>query len=198
MATEKTHVYIYQSIDAYRRGRFHPPPWSGGLLQTAGGTKTVVVFEPVDTGVVAHELTHLYFHSYFDEKSASPPPWLDEGLAVMMQEQALSLLDPRLKGPVLGSTAPLAAFLKSRPGQDAPAAWVNGWYRQAESLAWFLKRGRIEASFPEFCGRLRDGEDVETSLRDVYGDQDLAAFEAGWQRWRPTKAPGMLKGFGDR
>ena len=198
MATEKTNIYIYQSVDSYRLGRFHPAPWSGGMLQTAEGSKTLVVFEPVDTGIVAHELTHLYFHAYFDEKKASPPSWLDEGLAAMLQSQALSLLDPREKGPILGTTAPLASFLKSRPGQDAPAAWVNGWYAQAQSVAWFLKRGHIDSGFPDFCGKLRDGESVESALHEVYGYQDLAAFEAAWQKWRPTKAPGQLKGSGDR
>jgi hypothetical protein len=198
MATVKTHVYIYSSADSYRRGRFHPPAWSGGLLQTAGGEKALAIYEPVDTGIVAHELTHLYFHSYFDEKNISPPAWLDEGLASMLQDQALSLPDPRMKGPVLSATAPLTAFVATRPGQDAPAGWVGGWYRQAQSVAWFVKRGHIEASFTDFCAKLRDGQDVETALRQTYGYDNLAAFDADWQKWRPTKRVGELKGLGDQ
>jgi hypothetical protein len=199
MATEKTHIYIYKDADSYHRGKFNPPAWSGGLLQTADGQKTLAVFEPVDTGIVAHELTHLYFHSYFDEKNAPPPPsWLDEGLASMMQYQGLSRPDPRLKGPILAGTIPLAQFVRTRPAQDAPAVWVGGWYQEAQSVAWFLKRGHIDSSFTDFCGKLRDGQDVEIALRQVYGYDDLAAFDADWQKWRPTKPVGMLKGIGDR
>jgi len=198
MAAEKTHVYVYQDADSYHRGRFNPPPWSGGLLQTSGGERALAVFQPLDTGIVAHELTHLYFHSYFDEKGASPPPWLDEGLASMLGEQALSLPDPRMKGPVLGRAAPLARFLDSRPGQDAPAAWVGAWYRQAQSVAWFVKRGHVDSGFPDFCAALRAGESVESALHRIYGYQDLAAFDEAWRNWRPTAPVGALKGLNDR
>jgi hypothetical protein len=198
MAAEKTHIYLYKDPDSYLRGRFHPPPWSGGLLQTSDGVKTLAIFEPVDTGIVAHELTHLYFHSYFDEKQASPPAWLDEGLASMLQEQGLSQPDPLRKGPVLSAVAPLKDLMLARPGADAPAGWVGGWYRQSQSVVWYLKRGRNEASFVNFCAHLRDGEDAESALREAYGDDDVSVLDAAWQKWRPTKRAGELKGIGDQ
>jgi hypothetical protein len=198
MTREKTNIYIYKDPATYRAGRFHPPAWSGGLLQTSGPERALAVYEPLDTGIVAHELTHLYFHAFFDEKKTAPPAWLDEGLASMLQAQALSLPDPRDKGPILRGSIPLTDFVRSRPGNDAPSAWVGGWYAEAQSVTWYLKRGRIEASFADFCGKLRDGADVQTALRESYGFDDLAAFDGGWQNWRPTKAPGMLKGIGDR
>lgn len=194
----KTHVYVYKDVDSYRRGRFHPPSWSGGLMRSSGAEKELAVFAPLDEKVVAHELTHLYFHSYFGEKGAVPPAWLDEGLASMFGDQALSLPDPRLRGPILPATVPLALFVESRPAEDAPEEWVGAWYRQAQSVAWFLKRGRIESGFAGFCAKLRDGRDVESALREAYGDVSLAAFEAEWQRWRPTKPAGALKGLGDQ
>jgi hypothetical protein len=192
MTTEKTNVYIYQDVDAYRRGRFHPPAWSGGLMSPS--EKALAVFEPIDTGVIAHELTHLYFHTFFDDQKAPPPPWLDEGLASMLQAQGLGALDPRLKGPVLSATMPLELFLKTRPGADSPGGWVNGWYQESQSLVWFLKRGHIESSFVDFCGKLRDGKDAETALRESYGYADVAAFDADWQKWRPRKAVGQFNG----
>jgi len=198
MATEKTHIYIYKDSDSYHRGRFNPPPWSGGLLHVSETEKAVVIFEPVDGTVVAHELTHLYFHAYFDEKKSSPPAWLDEGLACMLQNEAVSRPDPRSKGPVLGSALPLEAFLKTRPGADAPADWVGAWYLQAQSVVWFIKRGHIEGSFAVFCGKVRDGEDTETALREVYGYADLAAFEDAWRKWRPKNTLGLPVGLEGR
>jgi hypothetical protein len=167
-------------------------------MQTSGGEKSLASYEPVDTGIVAHELTHLYFHTYFDEKGVSPPLWLDEGLATMLQAQALSKPDPRDKGPILSSTMPLTDFVRARPGNDSPSAWVGGWYAEAQSVVWFVKRGHIEASFLDFCSRLRDGQDAAAALQATYGYADLAAFDADWQKWRPNRPIGALKGIGDR
>lgn len=197
MATAKTDVYIYKDIDSYRRGKFRPPAWSGGLM-ASGSEKALAIFEPLDPSVTAHELTHLYFHAYFKEKKASPPPWLDEGLAGMLGDQGLSLPDPRLKGPILRAEIPVSRLLKSRPGQDAPSVWVGIWYQEAQSAVWFLKRGHIPSSFTDFCSSLRDGKDPELALREVYGYQDVAAFERDWKDWRPTKPVDQLKGLEDR
>jgi hypothetical protein len=191
MTQKKISVYVYGGRDSFLKGRFHPPPWSGGLLSDSDGEKVLAVYEPVDPAVAAHELTHLYFHTFFDEKRASPPVWLDEGLATMLQSEALTLPDPRDKGPVLPAPLPLSAFLRTGPARDAPSARVSLWYRQAHSLVRFIKRAHIEDSFAQFCGRLRDGEDLESVLRGVYGYPDLAAFERAWLSWRPRKAAGL-------
>ncbi len=195
MADRKTDVFLYEDHAHYLAGRFHPPAWSGGLLTTQDGEPALAVFEPLDTSIVAHELTHLYFHSYFGE--VQPPSWLNEGLAGMLQGEALALPDSREKGPVLAAVAPLAAFFESRPGRDMPSAWVSSWYRQAHSVVRFLKRGHIEMKFADFCALLKEGAQVEDALKKVYEYDDLAAFEAAWHKWRPKKAMGLPSGLGD-
>ncbi len=195
MTGEKTQVYLYKDPASYARGRFHPPAWSGGLFALEGSERSLAVYEPLDTDIVAHELTHLYFHSYFEEQGAQPPAWLDEGLAKALEHDALGRPDPRYAGPVIRAPAPLAAFLASRPAADAPQAWVGAWYAQAESLVWFLLKGHVEASFADFCGRLRGGDGVELALRETYGYADLAAFEKAWLAWKPKAAPGAFVGL---
>ena len=197
MTQTKIHIYIYRSHESYLAGRFKPPSWSGGLLSESQGQKVLAIFEPVDTAATAHELTHLYFHTYFDEKQARPPLWLDEGLAGMLQEEALTLPDPREKGPVLPAPLPLTVFLRTRPAGDTPGAWVTLWYQQAHSLVRFIKRAHIEGNFAEFSRKLRDGEDLESVLRGVYGYPDLGAFEKAWTKWRPKKAKGLPLGLED-
>ena len=162
------------------------------------GEKVLAIFEPVETAVIAHELTHLYFHAFFDEKSARAPKWLDEGLAGMLQDAALTRPDPRDKGPVLSTVIPMSTFMAWRPTQDDPGAAVTLWYRQAHSVVRFIKHGHIDGVFTAFCGKLRDGVDVETALREVYGYRDLTAFEQAWLKWRPKKAVGALLGQEDR
>ena len=149
----------------------------------------------METAVAAHELTHLYLASFFGARRSRLPPWLDEGLAGMLQDEALRLPDPRDKGPVLPATIPLDKFLTMRPGPDSPQTWVAAWYLQAHSIVRFIKRGHIEASFPDFCAALRDGQDVKTALRKVYDYPDLAAFEAAWLKWRPKRAMGLPVGL---
>jgi hypothetical protein len=198
MTGTKIDVYLYADRDSFLKGRFHPPSWSGGLMSDADGEKSLAIYAPMDAAVTAHELTHLYFHTYFDERSASPPPWLDEGLAVMLQNEALSMPDPGDKGPVLGAAIPMNVFLQSRPGQDTPSAAVSLWYQQAHSVVRFLRRAHIESAFTSFCAKLRDGEDAATALREVYGYEDAAAFEADWQKWRPKKSRGLPLGLGEQ
>jgi hypothetical protein len=152
----------------------------------------------MDASTTAHELTHLYFHTFFDEKPTAPPPWLDEGLAVMLQDDALTRPDPREKGPVLPAPIPMAAFLRSRPAADAPGARVTLWYQQAHSVVRFLRQAHVDSLFTDFCRRLRDGAEPEAALRDVYGYPDLNAFEADWLRWRPKKAKGLPLGLGEQ
>jgi hypothetical protein len=198
MTQEKIQVYLYAGRESFLKGRFHPPPWSGGLMSSSPGEKALAIYEPMDGAVTAHELTHLYFHAFFDENSTQPPSWLDEGLAVMLQDDALTMPDPREKGPVLPAPIPMKAFLKSRPAQDTPSARVTAWYQQSHSVVRFLKRAHVESLFAEFCRKLRDGADVETALRDVYSYPDLDAFEQAWLKWRPRKAKGQIVGLGDQ
>ncbi|HEX4048149.1 MAG TPA: hypothetical protein VH309_09965 [Elusimicrobiota bacterium] len=198
MTREKVQVYLYGGRDSFLKGRFDPPAWSGGLMIDSGGDKLLAVYEPLDAAVTAHELTHLYFHAFFDETGARPPAWLDEGLAMMLQDDALSMPDPRDRGPVLLSPIPMKSFLRERPAGDAPASHVGAWYRQADSVVRFLKSAHVGSLFPDFCGKIRDGDDAETSLRDVYGYADLDAFEAAWLKWRPTKEKGLPLGLGDQ
>lgn len=198
MTQRKVSVYLYSDRSHFLQGRFHPPHWSGGLLTEEGGSLVLAVYEPVEETTLAHELTHLYFHSYFDERGAHPPPWLDEGLASMLQGVALTMPDPRDKGAVLPRPVGVKDLMSSRPGQDTPSGWVNLWYQQSASVVRFLKRAHIDGQFPVFCEKLRDGATVEAALREVYGYQDVDAFEKAWLKWRPLKGVGQPIGLEGR
>src|SRR4051812_4201333 len=73
MTQTKINIYLYSSRESFLKGRFAPPPWSGGLMSDSQGAKSLALYEPLDQSVTAHELTHLYFHSFFDGKPAGPP-----------------------------------------------------------------------------------------------------------------------------
>ena len=116
----------------------------------------------------------------------------------MLQDDAMTMPDPREKGPVILAPMPMKTFVKSRPGQDTPSGRVSLWYQQAGSVVRFIKRGHIEGLFTGFCENIRDGADLETALRDVYGYSNLDAFEQAWLKWRPKSAKGMPVGLGEQ
>ena len=73
MTQTKVQIFLYSSRESFLKGRFSPPPWSGGLMSDSHGEKILAIYEPMDTATTAHELTHLYFHTFFDGKTARPP-----------------------------------------------------------------------------------------------------------------------------
>lgn len=197
MADERIKVYLYNDRDAYLAGMFAPAPWSGGLARVSAKEKSLALYEPLETATAAHELAHLYLHAYFAGGKRPPPPWLDEGLAGLLQDTALSVPDSRDKGPLIPSPLPLKDLVSSRPARDDSEGRVGLWYRQAQSLVLFLKRSLPETKFVSLCAKLKEGEALEKALRSAYDYEDLAALEAAWLKWRPKKAPGLPSGLED-
>jgi hypothetical protein len=198
MTQTKVSVYVYSTRESFLRGRFHPPAWSGGLLAEEGGENVLAVYEPVDAVTAAHELTHLYFHSYFAETKNSAAAWLDEGLAGMLQGAALTLPDPRERGAIIPQPLSFKTLFSTRPGQHTPGNWVTLWYFQSASVVRFLKRGHIEGQFAPFCAKIRAGETLEAALLENYGYNDLTAFENAWLAWKPKKGVGQVLGLDSR
>jgi hypothetical protein len=190
MSSENVHVYLYSSRMTYAAGRFHPPPWSGGISvypTFPGEPKNLAVFEPVDYPILAHELTHLYFDYSFVQKSRLPPRWLNEGLATMIQGDAM--------GGKLPAAPPMdmGQFLYYIPGNDDPINFVSQWYLQAESVVRFLKRTFPSMYFTRFCKALADGTSSPAALEKFYGFQDAAALQDAWLKWRANPAQAARK-----
>lgn len=197
MSEERIKVYLYRDRDSYAAGMFSPPPWSGGLARVSANEKALALHEPLETATAAHELSHLYLHAYFAGGKRPPPPWLDEGLAGLLQDTALVMPDARAKGPPIPRPLPLKELVSTRPERDEAEARVGLWYRQAHSLVLFLKRSRSDAEFVALCARLKEGDGLEKALRSAYDFEDLAALERAWLHWRPKKAPGLPSGLED-
>lgn len=186
MATEKVEVFVYRDRRAYAAGSFRPPEWSGGaavLDPDPKVAKRLILFKPVPDATVAHELTHLYFDSFFREAGKQPPRWLNEGLATMLEDEVLRRPDPRNRGPRLKEVIPLERFFASEPGRDDPRNRVLDWYAQAHSLVRFLKRRYNKFRFVNFCKMLRAGDGEAKALRQAFGLKDYAELEREWLKW---------------
>jgi hypothetical protein len=74
---EKIPVYLYESAESYHAGT-GMPEWSGAYVDLT--TRAVHAYDgPGFQRVMAHELAHLFFTRFFQDKMVAPPVWLNEG-----------------------------------------------------------------------------------------------------------------------
>lgn len=200
MTREKTKIYIYRSQKSYLAGEFNPPKWSKGLAYF--NTKTVVVYDSGDKaklrGTLAHELSHLYFESFYGEKLKNPPQWLNEGLAVMMEDAANSREGPwsaSLKYFPQDKIIPLTSFFSVRLDQLQSDTEIGYWYMQAFGVTRYLFRPNTRIKFKQFCTVLRDGGKLEPTLWRVYRVRDLREFDRTWREWVRNYGAEKKSGF---
>jgi hypothetical protein len=188
MAKERVKVFLYRTQRAYLAGTFRPPSWSNGIAFY--DRKTVASFEQGRrlSRVLGHELTHLFIESWWQESRKAPPPWINEGLAMLEETDAADSAGsdwyqamPLLEG---GEAMPLDRFLRTSPARDLKnQRAVALWYVQAYSLVRFLYRGHSRLQFFNFCSRLREGRPLGASLWTVYRYPSLERLEAAWRAW---------------
>lgn len=188
MVKEKTKVYIYSSQQSYLGGEFNPPRWSKGLAYSS--KKTIVVFDTGDMqklkAVIAHELTHLYLESYFAEKLKYPPQWLNEGLAVYLEDavfpeggpwgKALAYFPPDRR-------IPFARFFDVKIDQLDSDNAIADWYLQAYGTVMYLYTPRTRLQFKSFCEAVRAGKPVDDALWSVYRIREGGDFTRKWEAW---------------
>ncbi|MFA6433892.1 MAG: hypothetical protein WCW52_04285 [Elusimicrobiales bacterium] len=200
MLKEKTKVYIYKDQDSYLRGDFNPPAWSKGLAYFA--LRTVVIFDPGDMvklrATAAHELSHLYFESYYGEHFKYPPQWLNEGLAVLVEDMSYSGEGPwsqALKYFPKEAAAPLKDFFKLGVGQLSSDEQIGYWYLEAFGVVSYLFTPRTRLQFRNFCAFLREGGKLEPALWKFYRLNGPAGMEAPWREWLRLYAGRDARGF---
>lgn len=199
MAREKTRIYIYGSRESYLGGEFKPPKWSKGLAFSSG--KTVVVYDTGDMAklraVIVHELSHLYFESFYGERLKYPPAWLNEGLAVMLENLSYDGEGPwsqALKYGDTGNFLPPESFFRSDPASLDSDTRISYWYLQAFGMVSYLYRPGKRLQFMNFCSLLRKGKTLDSALWEAYRISGLAGLEADWRKWVTAYRNGNSKG----
>ncbi|OGS12446.1 MAG: hypothetical protein A2234_06990 [Elusimicrobia bacterium RIFOXYA2_FULL_58_8] len=181
---KKVYIFFAQTQGTYRRitGR---PEWSGGAASLS--ERKIYLYKSDEAfGILAHELTHIYFDSFFTPSTPSPL-WLSEGIATYIQsERGYSTpgwLKENLKRLETGSGFKLTDLVRIEDLQGADEDNVRLWYAQAYSLARFLMRMKTGESFYLFCKGLRDGAPVAQALYRAYGMpyNKLSSLEYAWR-----------------
>lgn len=199
MVKEKTRIYIYKDQGSYLRGEFHPPRWSKGLAYFS--TKTVVIFDSGDMprlrAVATHELSHLYFESFYGEYLKYPPQWLNEGLAVMMEDMSYPGEGPwtqALKYFPGEKILPLADFFRIGISQLYSGEQIGYWYLESFGAVSYLFRPRTRLQFRNLCSLLRKGEPLESALWKAYRLNGPAGMDLAWREWLRTYGRGDPRG----
>ncbi|MBI2070579.1 MAG: hypothetical protein HYT79_08230 [Elusimicrobia bacterium] len=186
---EKINVYLYQTEASYKAGEFKPPSWSKGVSRYQ--TRTVVLYEDKDQEVffqtAVHEMTHLLFTGFFREKNSDAPRWLEEGIAMLMED--LAGADEKnapwlsyMKRKNSWTPQALGAFMGSEPKESASSKEAGDWYVQAYSIGRFLfNRGKLP--FKVFCDKLRSGESETKAFWSAYRYKDAQALQTAWLDW---------------
>jgi len=188
MIREKTNVYIYSSKKTYLKGEFKPPSWSKGLAILK--KKAVVVYDSGDIeklrAVISHELTHLYFETFFSEKFKIPPKWLNEGLAVMIEDRSYGKgpWDSALKFVSGKRYMSFSKFFKSDLNKMKSKQVIGDWYLQSFGIVRYLFGANKRLQFKYFCDLTRKGEKLENALWKAYRIRNLRDFENKWRKWR--------------
>jgi len=180
----KVYIFFSKSQETYRKltGR---PAWSGGAASL--NERKIYLYKSDEAfGILAHELTHIYFDSFFPASNPSPL-WLSEGIATYVQsERGLSTphwLAQNLKLLESGSGFKLNDLVRIENLQGADEDNVRLWYAESYSVVRFLMKLKAGDAFYFFCKNLRDGKPAAQSLYQAYGMpyNKLSSLEYAWR-----------------
>lgn len=125
MMSGKVRVFVYQDHNSYLKHEPNAKAWTRALAYPTRG-EIVVYDEPGKQQelkeVFTHELVHIFTQQFFDKHNTGnlmTPSWLDEGLAVYMEDQAYN----GLKGGPWNNDFKTLNFQRSK--QSAPASFSS-------------------------------------------------------------------------
>lgn len=181
---ERVSIFLFRDQESYRRvtGR---PAWSGGASSVK--RRKVYLYESEElVGILAHELTHIYFDSFF-LGGVTDPLWLSEGMATLVQTErglaAPNWLKNNLDVLRRGGGYGLEELTKVENTSGAQDDEIRLWYTQSYSVVRFLIRNQYKSSFYKFCRSLRDGAPMKEALYRAYGMpfNSVKALEYAWR-----------------
>jgi hypothetical protein len=183
-AREKIAVFVYSGEASYVE-KTGVPAWAAAFADPE--KHRIHCYEsPHLQRVLAHEMAHLFVGPYFAETGSSPPSWLNEGIAKMMewnygQEEDTALMNHR---SFVRNAPPLSEVIAFDYHHESTSTmFLPVWYEQSASVTAFLLHRLPRTSFTTFCDALRRGAKTDEALRRAYGNQvpDVAALERLWR-----------------
>jgi hypothetical protein len=159
------------------------PAWSRAIY--AGSTMYTYPSPELGTHL-AHQMTHLIFHSYMGDRGTGLH-WLREGLA--MQQEAARMTDYErviyrtAQNNELRTDWQPFSQMTFFVGNDEEKRRQNAWYLQVESVVSYLMQQGTSLAFAAFLNQLKNGADFNQALSETYSARfrGIGDFERAWQ-----------------
>jgi len=207
---DRVKIYLYAQKTDYT-SRSQEPEWSQGVTDYA--TKAIssfVMSEDFMDSVLPHEIAHLIFQDFYGaENNASPPDWLNEGVAQWAEDQEtkrklkerardlleskglLSLPDIFLTNiPFIKKNPNRLCFRLIRSKRDrysviilSPDVLIDTFYVESGSLVGYLIETLGIFRFAEFCRELSRDKTIQEALQEAYPKQ-FQSVEDLDDQWR--------------
>lgn len=178
---KKVFIFYAHSQSSYQKisGR---PAWSGGAASL--DARSIYLYKTKGSyGILAHELTHMYFDSFFPPEHPSPL-WLSEGMAMFVQIERANSSPVWFNGKFHevkngnGYDFNLLLTVDDLDGADEDN--IRLWYAQAYSLTKYLMTVKGSKAFYSFCKYLKSGFSIEQSVSMAYS-QNIKTLEFNWR-----------------
>ena len=178
---KKVFIFYSHSQSSYQKlsGR---PAWSGGAASL--NERRIYLYASKDAyGIMAHELTHMYFDSYFPPAHPSPL-WLSEGMAIFVQAERANArpqwLSDNLKRIQNGAGYRLSDLILIDDLDGADENNIRLWYAQSYSFTKYLMNVKGSRAFYNFCNNIKNGFTIDQALSIAYS-QNLKTLESNWR-----------------
>lgn len=165
---ERASIYVYDSPEHFVESA-KGAQWAAGHANPYN--KTIRTF-PSAAGffdsTLPHELGHIVFREFVGVKPRVPL-WFEEGVA-SYQEKAKRYGSNKLvlKAMENGAFIPLHEMNSARLSNNSTQETVTIFYAEAASAVYFLITEFGDYRFTRFCNKLKEGEEFEQALKNVY------------------------------
>jgi hypothetical protein len=184
---KRAKIYLYKDKEEYQLAT-RQPRWSGGKVQViARQIDTYVNREYFLDNTLPHELGHIIFREFVGY-GRKLPLWLDEGVVSFLEkrykEERLLLARAVVDKALFMNLVTLGKV--NRANMTMPELF----YAEAASIIEFLFKAYGKEKFLEFCRalqELRDDQNWETALFNIYRFSALAELDERWQAWLREK-----------
>ncbi len=177
MMSDKVRVFVYQDHNSYLKHEPNAKAWTRALAYPTRG-EIVVYDEPGKQQelkeVFTHELVHIFTQKYFDKYKTGrmmTPAWLDEGLAVYMEDQAYN----GTKGGPWANDFKTLNFQRSKETQVANFSSSN-MFGSSRSFSSGKQRNGQPLYFMPFDEFMQEGSLASMEGRDKTQDWYFQAY----------------------
>jgi hypothetical protein len=183
--TRQVRLVAYSSGDDFR-GAFPPQQdWIGGQAFPDLGVTVQIIGAGDDDWmetVLFHELSHLVFHQALEGALASPPSWLDEGLAMYNEPESR---DSEARVRAAAEAGQLLPFSQLQGNFGAEGATVGLAYAQSQMMVAYLIEDCGEEGFQQIIQNMVDDMSVDAAMESACG-YDAQTLYDDWRQTLPN------------